>query len=217
MNITITSAELAFGAATVLIAITLVVLNYAWKTLGNMLSSLPEGQRRVRFNLRNIRDDREKDKAVIIMFHFIGCMSFAVTIVLSVTTIIGVASVMFGYKMGFYQYENYEFGRSCLFWGIGFFGLGMYATGLTYIGRIISVITGKPDMLTTDLSILPTVSADAVAKRRTFERIYFPFFILLVVLLVLDVFDIWVSILISVVAFTLAYLAQRILYKLRHR
>lgn len=212
-----TTAELAYGASAVLITISLVLLNYAWKHLRGMLSSLPEGERRVKFfgYIRSIQNEREKDKAILILFHFIGCMFIAGAIALSVFAIVGVTSVLLGYKLAFYQNENYEVGKACLFIGVGCFSVGIFWTSLTYISMVISVITGRPDILTTDLSTLPPVDPRVSARRRIFEKLFLSTFILIFILLAINVFEAWVNILIVLGLLILFYIGYRIIVRFK--
>jgi hypothetical protein len=166
-EIPISSAVIAFTASMTLITISAAVFSSAWKNLRLMVSSLPEGRRRVRLlNLRTLEDERERDKASIIMLQFWGCMFFIASIALSIFAIIGVTSVMLGYNLGFYQQQNYQFGNDCLFAGVIFFTLGFLVLGFTYIDKIRAIITGEPDISTTALTDLPSLSADVIARRR---------------------------------------------------
>jgi len=220
-GITISSTEIAFGAAGLIITISLVALTIVWKTLREMVASLPDGQRRVIRSIRAIRDEREKDKATFIMSHFIGCMSLGASIALAVIAMAGIISVMLGYKMGFYQQENYEFGRICLFVSVGFFTLGFYLIGFTYIYKVMSLVTGKPELLTTDLTTLPSLPASVIAERRKLDKLialfFFLFFILLFALLVFNPFGTWENVLAALGAIVLIFFIMVVIRRIRSR
>ena len=206
-EIVISSAQIVFIAATTLITISSVVLSSAWKTLRSMVSSLPIDRQRVRFNIESIKDEREKDKASIIMFQFMGCMCFIASIALSIFAIIGVASVMLGYNIGFYQQQNYQFGNDCLYIGIIFFTIGFLILGFTYIDRIRAITKGEPEIATTDLANLPIMPPAAIAQRRRRDRLLMILVIVCIfVMLVIQVINpagTWTNVLLSLAALAL--------------
>ncbi|MDD5311796.1 MAG: hypothetical protein PHO26_02000 [Dehalococcoidia bacterium] len=216
-EITISNAQLIYTASTVLIGLSLVVLNYAWKALEKMLSSLPEGEQRVRFNLKSIEDEREKFKADIIILHFFGCVAFAITIATCTLTILSVSSIMLGFNFGGHQEQNYQAGRTLLSVGIVLFVTGLWWISPVYISRTVSAIKGKPDILTTDLTTLKPMPAEVVAKSKAFDKWVFFFIIVLLALFLLGIFQVWVSILITVGVFTIAYFVTKLIEKCRFR
>ena len=209
-EITISSAEIAFAAAMALITISSAVLNSAWKTLRLMVSSLPNDRQRVRWDLRAIEDEREKDKASIIMVQFFGCLCFIASIAFSVFAIGGVMSVMLGYDMGFYQQQNYEFGEGCLLASGISFVIGFVVLGFTYIDKVNAITTGRPEIATTPLENLPPLPAHTIARRRRLDRlimIWFPVcIIVLSAIQVVNPFGTWINVLLSIVALVLIWL-----------
>ena len=220
-ELVISSAELAFGAAGLLITISLIVLNFAWKALREMVSSLPEDQRRVFRNLRSIQDKRERNKANLIIIHFTGCMCFVACIALAVIAMSGVISVMLGYKLGFYQQENYESCRACLFISVLFFTGGFYALGVSYLDKVISLITGKPELLTTDLRTLPPLTAPQIAEIGRFERYIALFLIMpLILFFILELFNpfsTWIKMLVALGATALLFLIIMLIRRIRSK
>lgn len=73
-------SALIFIASVLLIALNSLLVPQNWKTLKVMLETLPEGERRIRFNLRAINEQKLKFKAGVILVHFIGCVSFGFSI-----------------------------------------------------------------------------------------------------------------------------------------
>jgi hypothetical protein len=211
-EIVVSNAQLLYTASTVLIGLSLVVLNYAWKALEKMLSTLPEGEQRVRFNLKSIEDEREKFKANIILSHFLGCIAFALTIAACAFTILSVSSTMLGFNFGGYQEENYQVGRTFLSVGILLFIIGLGWISPTYMSRMVSAIRGK-DILTTDLTKLKPIPAEVAAKSKAFDKWFFSFVIVLLTLFLLGIFQIWVSVLITVGVFTIAYFVTKLIKK----
>lgn len=205
-----TDAQLRFIAATVLVSLSVLVLNYAWRSLKNTLSTLPEGEQRVRFNLRVLQREIDRDKALIILAHFIGCVCFGFSIAFSAFTISGVAAPLLGLELGPYQQANYEASKVTLFISVGFFLMGLWLICFTYIGSVISVITGKPNFLTTDARILPDWTADEIAKRRAIGNYILVFLLLAFLLSVPGIFQWWLILLASTVVVALMYLVTRL-------
>jgi hypothetical protein len=167
--------------------------------------------------LRRIESDRERFKASIILLHFWGCISFVLSIAAAAFTILFVSSTMLGFDFGGYQQENYEGSRICLSVGIFLFVVGLGWIWPTYIGRAVSAITGRPDIATTDSSALKDVPLETIAKRKTLERWFFAFFVVLVLFLFSGVFPVWATTLITVATFVLAYFGVKLLETIRHR
>ena len=210
-------AEVAFAGAGILITISLFVLNFVWKRLELMIDSLPEGRKNIFRNLRNIQDEREKDKVMYAIFHFFGCAFFIAAIAFAVFSMGSVISVMLGYRMGFYQQENYEAGKFCLFVASIFFSLGFFLLGATYIDKIVSLITGKPELLTTKLENLPPMTNTQLAKRKLFDKLAGIFFILIFVLMfgleIFNPFETWLKILVSLAAIILFFIIVSVIMK----
>ena len=211
------SAEVTFAAAGILITVSLFVLNSVWKRLELMINSLPEGRKNIFRNLRTIQDEREKDKVMYAMFHFFGCAFFIATIAFAVFSIGGVISVMLGYRMGFYQQENYEVGKYCLFIASFFFTLGFFILGVTYIDKIVSLIIGKPELLTTKLENLPPRTSIQLAKGKLFGKLAGIFFVLILVLMfgleIFNPFGTWLKILVSLTAIILFFIILRVIMR----
>jgi len=218
MDIIITSsAEVTFAAAGILITVSLFVLNSVWKRLELMINSLPEGRRNIFRNLRTIQDEREKDKVTYTMLHFFGCAFFIAAIAFAVLSMEGVISVMLGYRLGFYQQENYDAGKFCLFVASFFFSSGFFILGATYIDKIISLITGKPELLTTKLENLPPVTATQLAESKLFKKLAGIFFVLIFVLMfgleIFNPFGTWLKILVSLAAIILFFIIVRVIMR----
>jgi voltage-gated potassium channel Kch len=216
-TVIVSSAEVTFAAAGILITVSLFVLNSVWKRLELMINSLPEGRKNIFRNLRTIQDEREKDKVIFTMFHFVGCAFFIATIAFAVFSMGGVISVMLGYRMGFYQQENFETGKFCLFIASLFFTLGFFILGATYIDKIMSLVTGKPELLTTKLENLPPVTTTQLAKSKLFEKLMSIFFILLFVLIfgleIFNPFGTGLKILVSLAAIVLFFIIVRVIMR----
>ncbi len=215
------SAEVAFASAGILITVSLLVLNFAWKRLELMVDYLPEGRRSIFRNLRTIQDEREKDKVMYTMVHFFGCAFFIAAIAFAVFSMACVVSVMLGYKMGFYQQENYEAGKFCLFIAAFFFSSGFLVLGMSYIDKMMSLVMGKPELATTRLGDLPPVTDTQLAKRKFFGKIAGAFFILiLVTMFVLEVFNpfgTWLKIVVSLAVVILFFIIVRRIMRRKFR
>ncbi len=211
------SAEATFAAAGILITVSLLVLNYVWKRLELMVNSLPEGRKNIFRKLRTIQDEREKDKVMYTMFHFFGCAFIIATIAFAIFSMGGVISVMLGYRMGFYQQENYEVGKFCLFIASFFFTSGFFIFGVTYIDKIVSLVTGKSELFTTKLENLPLMTNIQLAKSKLFGKLASIFIILLLVLMfgleIFNPFGTWIKILVYLAAIVSFSIIVRIIMR----
>ncbi len=216
-TVIVSSAEVTFAAAGILITVSLFVLNSVWKRLELMIHSLPEGRKNIFRNLRTISDEREKDKVMFTMFHFIGCAFFIATIAFAVFSMGGVISVMLGYRMGFYQQENYDSGKFSLFAASFFFFSGFFILGVTYIDKMMSLLTDKPELLTTKLENLPPRTTVQLAKSKLLEKLGGIFFVLILVLMfgleIFNPFGTWLKILVSIAAIGLFFIIVRVIMR----
>jgi hypothetical protein len=212
-EVLVSNAQLLYTASTVLIGLSLVVLNYAWKALEKMLSTLPEGDQRIRLNLKSIEDEREKYKRGIILSHFLGCIAFAFTIAACALTILSISSTMLGFNFGGYQKENFQVGRTVLSVGIFLFIIGLGWIAPTYMSKMVSAIKGKTDILTTDISKLVPIPAEVVARNKALDKWFFSFIIVFLALCLLGIFEVWVSGLIAVGVLTIAYFVTKLIKK----
>jgi hypothetical protein len=209
-GISVSNAYILYAASTVLIGLSLAVLNYAWKALEKMLPTLPVGEKRIRFNLKSIKDERAKFKATIIFYHFLGCIVLAFSVATCTLTILAVSSTMLGFNFGGYQQENYQAGRTLLSVGILSFAIGLWLITPRYISRIVSTIRGKPDILTADIATLPPLPA---RRSKAIDTSVVTFLIVFVTLSILGIFEIWFSGLIAVVVSVIAYFITKCVEK----
>ncbi|MDD5511395.1 MAG: hypothetical protein PHI12_11400 [Dehalococcoidales bacterium] len=189
----LTESQGIFAAAVALIAISISVLYPSWRTINDILSSLPANGKKLRWNFRDITDDREKDKATILLIFFMGIVFFVLAVFSGLFAMMGVASQMIGYHFGFTQQENYDFGKWCLYISIFMLFLGFFATGLIYGIKLISLINGKPDPTTTSISQIKPLEHEDIAKRKGIVRQFILLIaILFITALVLETFN-WFS------------------------
>jgi len=208
-----------FTAAGVLITVSTVVLSSSWKHLLEIIDSMPNGYTGPFRDFKTITDEREKDKYILLLLQFFGCLFFIGVIALSVIASGSVAADMLGYKMGYYQQSNYEFGKGSLFVAIVLFSSGYISIGFTYLDKIASVIYGKPELLTARIEDLPPITEIQMAKRNLLSK-YSMIFMFLVLLTwpVLDIFtnfNNWIKIFISLLIITLYFIGINLLMKLR--
>jgi hypothetical protein len=207
------SAEILFGVSTAVITIALLVLTYSWKTLNEMIASLPEGKRRVDFKLKNITDQRHKNKAELVFFQCFGCISFILSIALAIISILGVSSSLLGYHFGFYQQQNYDAGRVSLFISVFLLVMGFFYVSLSYCVRLLAVLNGRSDPLSTPISALPEISEQRIAEINLFDKQYFItfsiFFLILFILFSWNYFAQWVDAIIAILVSGLYFFIVR--------
>ncbi len=152
-----------------------------------MVASLPPNERRIFRNIRLINDTREKDKALSILAQFFGCLCIIIAIILAVAAMVGTISVLLNYQLGYYQSENYEFGKMSLFLSVLFLVFGFFLVGITALDKLTSVMFGKAELLTTNLSSLPPVTLSQLNQITRFElygSIFLPVFLIAMLILV---------------------------------
>jgi len=215
------SAEILFGVATAVITISLVVLTYSWQTLKEMISSLPEGQRKLQFKLEGIIDQRHKTKAELVIVQCLGCVSFVLSIALALISILGITSVLLGYHFGFYEQQNYDAGRACLYISIFFFFLGFFFIGLNYALRLISLLRGSQDSLSTPVPDLPAISEKHMAEVNLFQKHYFIAFVVFLLisflLLAVNIFVQWFDYVIALSVSVLVFYLMRMMLRRKPR
>lgn len=135
-----------------LIGLSVLILSHAWKSLKEVLGTLPEGEQRVRFSLKEIKRDVEREKASFILVHFSGCVFFGLCIALSAFTLLAITMPALGIQIGQYAEANYNAGKYIFLIEVFFFVMGLWFISFTYIGSVVSVITGKKNILTGDAS-----------------------------------------------------------------
>lgn len=184
------SAPLAFTVATILLPISLGILNYAWKSLKRMVFSSSLGNKRIRFNIRQISDERERNKAAIVLIHFMGCLFISTDIACILFAMMGIASRLLGYEIGPYGQDNYEFGIGSLYVAILFFIIGFICISIYYLYELRSLVSGKPNSLIVDIETLPPVNYIDEKRRIRFDLISFvSLFIVMIVAGLLELFS----------------------------
>ena len=217
----IQTPDLIFGAATVIITIALMILNSSWMLLMKMLLSLPDDKRKIRFTLRGITDLREKDKREYILMHLFAIIFLAAAVALALFSVLAVSSDMLGTGLGFHTQEDYQFGKICLSGSILFLFLGFLALGLNWGIRIIALIKGAPDPLTTDLAKLKPLEESVIEKRRKLDKRFFWAFMLVMgvafLLSLFNLFEDWQKALITIGAVVLYLAIMSLIDKIKYK
>jgi len=172
------NVEVLFGAATGIISLALLVLASAWKTLNEMIASLPEGKRKVVFNLKVITDRRYKNKAQLVLLQSFACVSIILCVTFALFSVLAITSTFLGFHLGFYQQQNFDVARISIFCSILLLFWGFCFIGLNYAFRLLALLSGKQDPLSTPLEELPMITEESVAKSDHFERNYMYAFLL---------------------------------------
>ena len=201
------NVEILFGATIAIIPIALTVLASSWKTLTDMIASLPEGHRKVIFNLNGIKDRKHQYKAELVMYQCFGCISYILSIIFALFSILLTASNFVGYNLDFhfYQQQDYSAGKVSLFISIFLLLGGFYFIGVNYGLRLLALLNGRPDPLSVNTSDIPIVSERKAEEKTIFQKhLFYAFLICMVVFGVLISWDYFAQWFDSIIALLIA-------------
>lgn len=206
-------ARNTFTISALLLTATIIILNYSWKRLKTLIRTMPEGKRRVRFNLRSITDPVESEKYAYIGIQFSSCVLITISLAGAILAISTMSAVMVGSSVGLHAADNFEFAVvsmrvavSCLFMGIMF-------SGFVYFEDLYALYTGRPSQTTTKLEDLPRPKHTSKAwSNISFALLSF----YLIVMMLIDLFlpyNQWVKMTIAGLAGIVLFVLARIFYR----
>ena len=151
----VTIAQNTFTIAAVLLAATIVLLNYSWKKLKAMIGTMPLDKQRVRFNLRSVSDRNEHYKHEHIGAQFAGCVVLGLSLLGSLMAVVGMSGVMVGDISGTYFQDNFEFSVAAMRAAVLCLLIGVFCLAVTYAEELISLYRGQRSVAMTKLEELP--------------------------------------------------------------
>lgn len=206
-------ARNTFTISALLLTATIILLNYFWKRQKTLIRSMPEGKRRVIFNLRSISDSVESDKYAYIGIQFVSCILIIISLIGAITSVFIMSSVMVGDSVGLDAADNFELAVVsmrvavfCLFMGIMF-------SGFIYIEDLYALYTGRPSQTTTKLEDLPKPKFASKAWSYIISSLLPGFLIIIMLVELLVPYNQWIKMTVASVAGIILFICARISYR----
>ncbi len=149
------TAALVFTAGTVQIGIALTVLWSTWRTFHQLGKDIPEGQPRLKFDLRDVKDTALRERLTLLLMIGMAIFLLAFCIAAELLAIFGVAGIMLRLSTFSASNEggNFRFGLFATVWGLAFFVSGITVAGMVYGGEAVRFMTGRKNLIFVTLPI----------------------------------------------------------------
>lgn len=169
------TAALIFSSSAIMMAIALVLISSCWKTLKEVLSTLPPTQRKIIFNLRHIDDKRRKYKEELkgslwlaILFLGLMVLSNLISMGCVTRTMLGMHGGVLGQLSVVYELQDFIVARWAVIASTTFLTLSVFILGFYRFSEFLTFRKGK-------LEIIKELSRDEVPtkgqrKRRVTKR-----------------------------------------------
>ena len=206
-------ARNTFTISALLLTATIVLLNYSWKKLKVLMNTMPVDKRRVKFNLKSVSDNAERDKYSFISAQFLSCVFLVFALIGALAGVFIMSGVMVGDVGGPYAADNFEFAVVAMRIGVFCLFFGVVCSGFVYLEDLAALYTGKPSIATTELQKLPT----RPPQDKVWSYIVAGLLdLLLIVMFLIEIFipsNQWVKMVITSVAACVLFLVARLLYR----
>lgn len=147
-------AALIFTSSALLMAIALVLISSCWKTLKEVLSTLPPTQRKIIFILRHITDKRRKYKEELkgslwLAILFLGLMVGAnmASMLCSVRTMLGMHGGVLGEISVIYELQDFVVAKWALVASVSFLFMSLFFLSLYRIPEFLALRKGKLEII----------------------------------------------------------------------
>lgn len=152
-------ARNTFTIAALLLTASLILLNYSYKRLKNILRTMPQEKQQIKlFRYKSILDSPEHEKFVYIDMQFIACVFFALSFAGALLAVFEMSGVMVGDVGGIYAADDFEFAVVSMRVGVFCLFAGALSHGGLYLEDIAALLYGQPNRVTTKLEEMPKKS-----------------------------------------------------------
>ncbi len=206
-------ARNTFTVSALLLTASIVLLNYFWKRLNTLIKTMPEGKRRVRFNLKSISDPVESEKYSYIGAQFLACMFITMSLVGVVFSISIMAGVMAGDSGGFHAADDFELAVVSMRAAVFFIFIALMSSGFVYIEDVYAIYTGQPSRTTTKLEDLPKPKSDSKARSNILAALMSVSFIVIALVDIFVHYNQWVKMTVATIALILLFIGVRLGYR----
>ena len=134
------TAAIIFNASAIMMAIALVLITSCWKTLKEVLSTLPPKQRNIVFNLRHLESERNKLKEELKSSLYSGVFFLGCMILCNVTSLLCASRTMLDFKG---PPIDFAIARYAVTAGVTFLFLSIFCLGYYRIWEFIGLRQGK--------------------------------------------------------------------------
>lgn len=207
-------AQNTFTISALLLTANIILLNYFWKRLKTLIRTMPEGKRRVTFNLRSISDPVESDKYAYIATQFLSCILIIISVVGAIISVSVMSSVMVGDSVGLYAADNFEFAVVSMRVAVFCIFMAMMFSGFIYFEDLYALYTGRPSRTTTKLEDLPKPKFVSKAWSYIFVGLVSGFLVIIMLIEIFVPYNQWVKMTVASVAGIILFICARIVYRL---
>lgn len=147
-------AALIFSSSVIMTGVALWLISSCWKTLKEVLSTLPPKERKIIFNLKHIVDKRKKYREELKGSLWLAILFLGLTIISNIFAMGCVARTMLGMHGGVlgqlslvYEIQDFIVGRWAVILSTGFLLLSILALGFYRFSEFLALREGKLEII----------------------------------------------------------------------
>ena len=202
-----------FTISALLLTATIVFLNFSWKRLNILINTMPEGKRRVRFNLKSISEPVEREKYSYIGAQFLSCIFILLSLVGAVLSISVMAGVMVGDLGGLYAADNFELAVVSMRAAVFSLFIGLMISGLVYFEDLYAIYTGNPSRTITKLEELPKLKSYSKARSNILIILFLVSTIVIILIEIFIPYNQWIKMTVAAIVFILLFIGAGFGYR----
>lgn len=149
-------AALIFSSSAIITGVALLIISSCWKTLKEVMQTLPPEERRIIFRLGRIHDTRRKYKEELKGSLWVAILFLGLTVISNLMAMGCVTRTMLGMHGGIYEPQDFIVGRGAVIAGMGFLTMAIFALGYYRFSEFWALRKGK-------LEIIKELSQDKVS------------------------------------------------------
>lgn len=163
-------AALIFSSSAIVTGIALFIISSCWKTLKEVMQTLPPDERRIIFRLRHIHDNRKKYKEELKGSLWLAILFLGLTVISNLMamgcvtrTMLGMHGGMLGQVSIMYELQDFVVGRWAVIAGMGFLTMSIFVLGYYRFSEFLALRKGK-------LEIIKELSQDKVPTENKYNK-----------------------------------------------
>lgn len=149
-------AALTFSSSAIITGVALFIISSCWKTLKEVMQTLPPDERRIIFRLGHIHDKRKKYKEELKGSLWLAILFLGLTVISNLIAMGCVTRTMLGMHGGIYELQDFIVGRGAVIAGMGFLTMSIFVLGYYRFSEFWALRKGK-------LEIIKELSQDKVS------------------------------------------------------
>jgi hypothetical protein len=140
-------AALIFSSSAIITGVALLLISSCWKTLKEVMQTLPPDERRIIFRLGHIHDKRKKYKEELKGSLWLAILFLGLTVISNLMAMGCVTRTMLGMHGGIYELQDFVVGRWAVIAGMGFLTMSIFVLGYYRFSEFWALRKGKLEII----------------------------------------------------------------------